>query len=158
MDTWIHKLYQDCAADLFRIARYRLQDEQLAQDIVQEVFLLLLERKKELKRHPNQKGWLIKAMDYRILHALEKQGRELPLLEVYPSPDGDHSQSLDALLPTQLSPEETQLLKLFYEEHLSYQELSEVLGIPPATCGTRLHRARLKCKRYLTQEKGGKLE
>ena len=119
MDTWIHKLYQDCAADLFRIARYRLQDEQLAQDIVQEVFLLLLERKKELKRHPNQKGWLIKAMDYRILHALEKQGRELPLLEVYPSPDGDHSQSLDALLPTQLSPEETQLLKLFYEEHLS---------------------------------------
>ena len=76
MDTWIHKLYQDCAADLFRIARHRLQDEQLAQDIVQEVFLLLLERKKELKHHPNHKGWLIKTMDYKILHALEKQARE----------------------------------------------------------------------------------
>ena len=34
MDTWIHKLYQDCAADLFRIARHRLQDEHLAQDII----------------------------------------------------------------------------------------------------------------------------
>lgn len=154
MDTWIHKLYQDCAANLFRIARCRLQDDQLAQDIVQEVFLLLLERKKELKHHPNQKGWLVKAMDYRILHALEKQGREAPLLDVYQSPEGGNS--LDDLLPAQLSPEEKQLLKLFYEDNLSYQELSDLLGIPPATCGTRLHRARLKCKRYL--EKGGQYE
>lgn len=151
MDTWIHKLYQDCAADLFRIARYRLQDGQLAQDIVQEVFLLLLERKKELKHHPNKKGWLIKAMDYRILHALDKQGREFPLLDVHQSPE--RGNSLDELLPAQLTPEERQLLKLFYEDSLSYQELSDLLGIPPATCGTRLHRARIKCKRYL--EKGG---
>jgi RNA polymerase sigma factor (sigma-70 family) len=97
---------------------------------------------------------LVKAMDYRILHALEKQGRELPLLDVHQSPEAGHS--LDELLPTQLSPEEKQLLKLFYEDNLSYQELSALLGVPPATCGTRLHRARLKCKRYL--EKGGKAE
>ncbi len=154
MDTWIHKLYQDCAADLFRIARHRLQDEQLAQDIVQEVFLLLLERKKELKHHPNHKGWLIKTMDYKILHALEKQARECPLLDVHQAPSFEGS--LDELLPPQLSPEEKRLLTLFYGEQLSYQALSEVLGIPPATCGTRLHRARLKCKQYLTQEKGGK--
>ena len=49
MDEWVHELYQTCAPELFRIARYRLLEEQLAQDLVQEVFLLLLEKKDILK-------------------------------------------------------------------------------------------------------------
>ncbi|MCI8415308.1 MAG: sigma-70 family RNA polymerase sigma factor [Ruminiclostridium sp.] len=153
MDEWVHELYQTCAPELFRIARYRLLEEQLAQDLVQEVFLLLLEKKDILKEHPNIKGWLMKTLNYRILHAVEQRGREFPLTELSLVPAPSKPDSLDEILPKQLSAKEKHLLKLFYEEGLSYQELSARLGMMPATCGSRLHRARVKCKKYLDEGK-----
>lgn len=153
MDEWVHELYQTCAPDLFRIARYRLLEEQLAQDLVQEVFLLLLEKKNTLKEHPNIKGWLMKTLNHRILHAVEKRARESPLLDVSLVPAPSKTDSLDEILPKQLSEKEKHLLKLFYEEGLSYQELSDRLGMMPAACGSRLHRARIKCKKYLSTGK-----
>ena len=59
------------------------------------------------------------------------------------------------MLPVQLSPRDREILLLFYEEGLSYQEIAQRLGVPVSTCGTWLYRARQRCKQYLTQEKGG---
>lgn len=42
-----------------------------------------------------------------------------------------------------------------YEEGLTYQEMGRRLGVPPATCGTWLYRARQRCRRYLTEPEGG---
>ena len=56
----------------------------------------------------------------------------------------------------QLSPRDREILLLYYEEGLSYQEMADRLGIPLSTCGTRLARAKAHCKTYLTQPpKGG---
>lgn len=60
MDDWTHRLYRDFAPDLYRIARYRLGDEALAQDMVQEVFLRLLERENKLRHHRTPRAGLSK--------------------------------------------------------------------------------------------------
>ena len=66
------------------------------------------------------------------------------------------SLGLAEVLPTQLSPRDREILLLYYEEGLSYQEMADRLGIPLSTCGTRLARAKAHCKTYLTQPpKGG---
>lgn len=153
MDDWTHRLYRDFAPDLYRIARSRLGDEALAQDMVQEVFLRLLERRNKLKHHPNPQGWLVKTLDHCILHAVDKRLRETPLTEegMLPAPAGRGT--LDEVLPAQLAEEDKQLLKWFYEDRLSYRELSARLGVPPGTCGTWLYRARARCRKLL--EEGG---
>ena len=42
-EDWVHQLYVQHAPDLYRVAKYRLQDPELAYDLTQEVFLTLLD-------------------------------------------------------------------------------------------------------------------
>ena len=57
-------------------------------------------------------------------------------------------------LSSQLPERDRQLLKMAYEEGLTYEEISRRLGIPPATCGTWLSRARKHCRAYLSHSPG----
>ena len=43
-EEWVHQLYLQHAPDLYRIAKYRLQDPDTAYDLTQEVFLTLLSK------------------------------------------------------------------------------------------------------------------
>ena len=43
-EDWVRQLYLTHAPDLYRAARYRLQDPELAYDLTQEVFLTLLDK------------------------------------------------------------------------------------------------------------------
>lgn len=158
-EDWVHALYVRYAPDLYRGAKYRLQDPELAYDLVQEVFLALLDHPGRVKDHPNPGGWLWKTLQHKIAHAVARQGvrarRETgpEALDFLAAPD--RPGSLEDLLPRQLSPRDKALLKMAYEEGLTYQEMGRRLGVPPATCGTWLHRARQRCRRYLTEPEGG---
>ena len=52
-EDWVHQLYVQHAPDLYRVAKYRLQDPELAYDLTQEVFLTLLDHPNRVKGHPN---------------------------------------------------------------------------------------------------------
>jgi RNA polymerase sigma-70 factor (ECF subfamily) len=49
----------------------------------------------------------------------------------------------------QLSPNDQQIVILFYYDQLSYEEISKVLNIPLGTVGINLFRARKKLKKIL---------
>jgi RNA polymerase sigma-70 factor (ECF subfamily) len=153
-EGWVHRLYLQEAPNLYRMAAYRLQDDELAYDLTQEVFLALLDKAGELKNHPNQSAWLRKTMNHKILHQMRKQ-IPVPLPYDLVDPRGEPGRSLDEVLPRQLSPQDRQILKLAYEDRLTYEEIGKILHISPSTCGTWLYRARNRCKHYLTLEKGG---
>ncbi len=59
-------------------------------------------------------------------------------------------QHIDTLL-VQLAPKYREVLVLHYLEDLSYQEISDVLKIPPTTVGVRLNRARQKLQELYVQ-------
>ena len=148
---WVHELYIKNAPRLFKIARYQLNDPEKAKDMVQSVFLKLLSKADEVRGHENPDGWLTVTLEHVIRH--EKSRREnqtLPLdvLE-YESCSDDSSDSIDEVLPKQLPDEDKRLLKMFYEERMSYEEISSALGIPLSTCGTKLSRARTRCRKLL---------
>lgn len=159
-EGWVHTLYIMYANDLYRTAKYRLQDPELAYDLTQEVFLTLLGKVEQVKDHPNPGGWLFQTLRYKIGHEFEKQNsraaRETGEIDLdgFPAPPAE-GENLDEILPKEISPRDRQLLKLAYEEGLTYQEMSRRLGVPPATCGTWLHRAKKRCKQYFLKAKGG---
>lgn len=163
-DEWVHQLYLQHAPDLYRIARYRLQDPETAYDLTQEVFLTLLNKAGTMKDHPNPAGWLRCTLRNKLNHELARRltraRHELPETDLawLTAPGPGDGKTLDELLPRQLSQQDRQLLKMAYEEGLTYREMSQRLAIPAATCGTWLYRARQRCKHYLTQEKGGSYE
>ena len=158
-EDWVHQLYVQHAPDLYRVAKYRLQDPELAYDLTQEVFLTLLDHPNRVKGHPNPGGWLRKTLQHKISHALSHRAvrarRDVgaEALDWLPAPDP--APPLEALLPRQLSDRDKALLTMAYEEGLTYQEMGRRLGVPPATCGTWLYRARQRCKHYLTLPEGG---
>ena len=86
----------------------------------------------------------------------KQTAQEQPL---HPSPAGlaptpPPSLGLAEVLPVQLSPRDREILLLFYEEGLSYQEIAQRLGVPVSTCGTWLSRARKHCRAYLSHSPG----
>lgn len=159
---WLHALYLTHAEPLYRLARARLGDPHEAQDLVQAVFLAAGQKAATLQTHPNPLGWLLQALQYELSHTFSKRarraGREVSLDTLPPGQAAAPGPSLGLaeVLPTQLSPRDREILLLYYEEGLSYQEMADRLGIPLSTCGTRLARAKAHCKTYLTQPpKGG---
>lgn len=160
-DDWVHQLYIQYAPDLYRIAKYRLQDPEAAYDLTQEVFLTLLDKGEAMKDHPNPGGWLMVTLRHKLGHVFDRRAaraqHEVPdqALAWLAAPDRQARESLDEILPRQLSQRDKELLKMAYEEGLSYQEMSRRLNVPPATCGTWLYRARQRCKHYLTLTEGG---
>ena len=72
-EDWVRQLYLTHAPDLYRAARYRLQDPELAYDLTQEVFLTLLDKQAQVKHHPNPAGWLWKTLQYKLGHAFSRQ-------------------------------------------------------------------------------------
>lgn len=160
-EDWVRALYETHAPDLYRAAKYRLQDPDLAWDLTQEVFLVLLAKADQLHPHPNPAGWLWRTLRHKVGRELARrtvrarhEAAEEDLSRLA-GPAETQGTKLDDLLPRQLSDRDRELLKLAYEDGLSYRELSQLLGVPPATCGTWLYRARQRCKHYLTLPEGG---
>ena len=83
---------------------------------------------------------------------MEKERRSLPLEDLAKeTPVGQPpSLGLDEILPTQLSSRDREVLLLYYEEGLSYQEMADRLGVPVSTCGTWLLRAKAHCRALLS--------
>lgn len=150
---WLHTLYITHAETLYRVARYRLGDPDRAKDLVHSVFLAAAEKISLLQRHENPWAWLLRALNYELSHEfarLEKARKTLPLEQLREQPLPPPSLGLAEVLPTQLSPRDREILLLYYEEGLSYQEISDRLGIPVSTCGTWLARARQRCRALLS--------
>lgn len=150
---WVHQLYLKNAPRLFKIARYRLHDPDKAKDMVQSVFLRLLSKADSVRGHENPDAWLTVTLGYVIQHEKNRRENQMLPLEVleYEGIAADTPDSIDEVLPKQLSDDDKRLLKMFYEDKMSYAEISTVLGIPPSTCGSHLLRAKKRCKKLLEE-------
>lgn len=151
---WLHTLYLTYAETLCRLARWRLGDPVRAQDLTHNVFLAAAGKVQQLQDHPNPLGWLLRAMQYELSHEFARRDKEplpleaLPFAAAVPPP----ALGLAGLLPEGLSLRDREILLLYYDQGLSYQEIAARLDIPLSTCGTWLARARARCRRLLEQD------
>ena len=68
---WARQVYERYAPDLYRLAARRLRDPDLARDLTQEVFVVLVDRAGELRDQPKISGWLVKTLEYKLLHEFD---------------------------------------------------------------------------------------
>jgi RNA polymerase sigma-70 factor (ECF subfamily) len=152
-DEWFDKLYLENSPRMIKQATYLLRNQQIAEDLVNESFLILLYKRQDLVHHPNLPGWLSQTLKNLIIDELKsaRHRLELPL-----NPDVDVSESdnattyhppLSELLPRELTPREREILILVFEKQLSYEQIAARLHTSVLNCRTRLFRAKAHYKK-----------
>ena len=152
-DSFLETIYREMYPKIYTFARLRLQDEQLAQELAQDVFVLAQEKLEELRQSPNPQGWLIRAAGYAVLHAQRERAaiarRTVPLEELQlsaPPPEAE-----DSDLREHMSQEEWKLL-----EGYSIAEAARLCGMSFEACRKRLYRCKKRLRQELAaREKGG---
>lgn len=158
--VWFDQLYTKHYKRLMQTAFYSLHDMSLAEDMVEEVFLTLLYKQHSLMKHPNIPGWLSLTLKNIIDDELKSAWRkyEVPLVFDEDAPVRDtYKHPLKDLLPEKLSHKEREILILLLEKQLSYNEISQKLGISEANCRIRAYRARVHCRELMEKEKKEKI-
>ena len=149
-NSFIESLYLREYASLLKTAYRLTQDKILAENVVHETFVLAILHQKDLVSHPKPGAWLCQSLHNLIQNEQRAASREnIPLDEIVDVPAEKPPLSLTELLPSELTPEEQDLLIWHFEQQMSYKEMAERLNISEAARRKRISRALASCKRLL---------
>jgi RNA polymerase sigma-70 factor (ECF subfamily) len=133
------RLFREQYANLFRFGSKFTPDTELLEDCIQELFIQLWQSKSTTPVL-SIRAYLLKSLKYKLLRAISKKGRVVPLSE---EPDFEWSHEM-VLIDQQDSAEKKQkvlkaldrlsnrqkeIVYLKYYQNLSYEEVSEIMNI-----------------------------
>ncbi len=144
-------------------------DEDLVKDCIQEVFIHLIENRRKLLISPNIHLYLFKSLRNKLLDELRSSARKQEILAEKGIVDDEHFSSAEKLIIqdetqqqvrqrltkvlNELSDKQREIIYLKYTECLSYDEISDMLGIDKASARTLLYRT-LKSLKETINKKG----
>jgi RNA polymerase sigma-70 factor (ECF subfamily) len=159
------RLVKEQVSTLRVIARGLYRDRADADDLVQDVLERALRALDQMDLDSNPRGWMVT-----ILHNLHidrcrrqaRRGTHIPAQDVAlvaeetaPEPVWAGIGVDDLRAGVEQLPDELRTVyRMFALEGRSYNDVAETLGIPKATVGTRLARARARLKELLTKKLG----
>lgn len=121
-------------------------DDEEAQDLVQETFLIACMKIHEVEQHSKPPAWLYSTLNNHISrtrrHATLSldQFREDTLM-------AEDAVALELMLPRELSPTARQIVLFRIRDKLSYAEIAEETGMTEAACRKQMSRAMALCKK-----------
>lgn len=160
--------FEDLALPLFdqlyNFAHWLTRDRGEAEDLVQETYLKALRGFSSFQPGTNFRAWIYRILRNSFLTSRsglkasaslpEDAAEEVPSGE--PSPEGvllaQASRELVQQALTELSAPFREILLLCDVEDMSYEEISQVMGIPMGTVMSRLHRARKALRSHLEEK------
>jgi RNA polymerase sigma factor (sigma-70 family) len=139
---------------MYRVSRTILFRDEDCADAIQEAIMKAFQNIHTLREPRYFKTWLIRIL-INECHQLQRKRENLISIDKLAEPAfneyGYEKIEIEQLLDV-LPSEDKQLLKLFYIEDLSIQDLALILNIPENTVKTKLRRAREKMKQKIAQE------
>ena len=136
--------------EVYRLALYLLHSEEEARDAAADIFARLYAAPGLLPRE-SFRPWLLQVAHNHCLNILRR--RKTPSRRRWRPTNRPKCGGRRAV--ARLPEQERAIVILRFYQRLSYDEISAVLGIPKATVGTRLHRAREKLRKMLAHSEGG---
>ncbi|MBL7710696.1 MAG: sigma-70 family RNA polymerase sigma factor [Chitinophagaceae bacterium] len=160
-ETAFDQLFRDYFIPLSYFAQELTGDTLAAEDIVQDCFVSLWNRRNKLPNIESFKSYLYTSVRYQCMKSIKKRKREEAVtLETAPAPAADASlvvaetaRAILSLLAT-LTPRLQQVIRLYYLEGKSYREIAQLLKIDPESVRKQKFRA-LGQLRKLTGKGGG---
>ena len=139
---------------IFRVAFSYLKSREDADDVTQNVLLALYRTDKTFESGEHMKAWLIRVTANECKKVLRspwrRRGEPLEGYENTLQFRQPEDRELYAAVMA-LKVKYRTVIVLYYYEGYSIREIGRLLGVPPATVGTRLARARGQLKLTLTE-------
>ena len=145
------KLYEETYDELLRyVSKLYWYDAAMVEDILQETYLILYRKITEVMRHENPTGWIKMTAKYVTYHVLERNHAVEEILSQY---QADTAVSPEKLLDEYedlrkfLTEKELKLIRRYYEEGYSLDELAQEYRISKPALKMRIHRVVKKIRR-----------
>ena len=161
LEAW-DELVRRYNGPLFYYVRRMVDADEPAAQLLQEAWVKVLESLCTLREGSRLAPWLysltrnVVMSHYRERYASRETNDNETLQEQIAEPDSDTNRFEDAervhLGLTRIGWAEREILTLHFLDDLSVAEIATVLGIPPGTVKSRLHRARSELRQVLELE------
>lgn len=141
----LEEIYERYSSELFSLGMSIIQDQELVTDCIQEVFLNLWNYRLTIKKIDNLKLYLFKCLRNRIYKEIKEEKRKIqfntqqvsePLLLVDTLENElikdqvDQEKAARLLLAMKtLSPRQREVIRHFFFDNQSYEEIAEMMGI-----------------------------
>lgn len=147
-DEYIEQLVKTHSNSMLKAAFALLRNRDDAEDIVQEAFMKLMEKKPRFNDDEHAKAWLLRVtinLSKNMLKASSRKNKSETEEISYTENESD------GVLFCVMKLEENYrtVIHLYYYEGYSIKEIAAILKLPSATVGTRLKRGRSKLKKML---------
>lgn len=153
--SYIKEALQKHSNTIFRIAYQNLKNQADAEDIMQEVFIRLMQSNMSFESDDHLKAWLIKVtINLCKDHLKSSWYKRTKSLEEIPNTYyliKEESEVISELF--KLSVKYRNILYLYYFEEYTLQEISQILDISVNTASSQLQRARKKLKFMMEGDK-----
>lgn len=144
---------------VFRFGRRLVRDEQVAEDLISDVFLDVWHQAGKFEGRSAVSTWLLAITRLKALSA-RRSRKDVELDDEAPSAIEDASDDPEVMVQknagdtlrrclTALSPEHREIVDLVYYHERSVEEVAEIVRIPENTVKTRLFHARKKLAELL---------
>jgi RNA polymerase sigma-70 factor (ECF subfamily) len=148
----------------YALALCRQKD--VAEDAVQRAFLKAFQKRHQLQDPGAARAWMLTILRNELAMEWRSRGRLVALEEPeWAEMPGEEPEepAIDAALLAELpkalerlSDGAREILLLRYQQELSYEDISALLGVPLGTVQSRIHRAKLALRTHLTPVSGGR--
>ena len=136
---------------VFRCALAICGERDGAEDVAQEVLLILFKSRRQLARADDPTAWVRRVAARCATRHLKNQRPIGPLPESLPSNEDSPEALAVYQILRSLTPEQRALLGMALNQGLSYREIGEALGIPEGTVASRLSAAKKAFQRKWEQ-------
>lgn len=143
-----------CAISYLKVGNNKAHVVSRAEDVVQDMFALAWERRRDVLSSEKPVGWLYIALQYKAKELLKEENKWIKRLlryeQFYVQPTEPYI-SLELELDGLVAKEDFDLLYKFYVVGYSYQELCEEMGLTKTALGARIHRIKHKIQEKLKE-------
>ncbi|MBO8176646.1 MAG: RNA polymerase sigma factor SigX [Bacillus sp. (in: Bacteria)] len=171
MDSFFEKLYDKYHQDVFQFLFYMVKNRELAEDLVQEVYIRVLKAQYHFQGRSSEKTWLYSiAKNVAIDYFRKQKGWKERIVDFF-----DWKKQLvisDAPMPEEIAIQKEEIQLMFeclqrcttdqqmviimrFIQELSIQETAEALGWTESKVKTTQHRALKALKKHMMAMKGG---
>ena len=155
------EIYRRHYPAMYRLARTILYDADDSKDVVSEVFTRLL-RENIAPQEDKIEGYLMtgvrnKCRDVLSHKDVRERAQKLYLAEMMPNqvafiPDDDRLERLMQFVETRLSPLSQQIFRLRFLEEMTYDEVSQAVGVSKVTIYNHLSQSLRQINEYFSKE------
>lgn len=153
-------LYENHFDVLYRYGMKFISDEEIVKDCIQDLFVKLYNNRETIAAITNPKFYLLFSLKNLIIDHLARYNRmtyispeELPFIVTYQFTTQDDSNEIDDETKAKfekvislLNPRQEEALYLRFQLELSYEEVSQLLGINYQSTRNLIHRAIMKVR------------